>query len=108
MRRLETSLSLTGLQTTVGVQDGKLVAEYAADVAPSLDHTASLRNNDEYSKAGIRDSWWHCAHIPEIVILKMLKEDGFNVLASHPREIAKFLRRNKEKYGYLMTTRGQF
>lgn len=96
-----------GITTTIGVEDDKVVVKKEGDVAPSLDLTAALRADPDYSKNGIKKDWWHVAHIPEVAILKMLTEDGFDVCRSHPREIMNFLNRNKDKYGYLFTTEGR-
>jgi hypothetical protein len=99
---------LTGMRTTIGTQDGKLVVKQDQDVAPSLDHSTGLRNNNEYSAAGIKKNMWHCVHIPEAVALQMLMEDGFDVYTENARDVRKFLSRNKAKYGYLFTTAGKF
>ncbi len=96
-----------GLTTTIGVEDDKIVVKKEGDIAPSLELTSTLRNDTEYSKNGIKKDWWHVAHIPEVAVLKMLTEDGFDVLNSHPKEIVKFLKRHKYKYGYLFTTTGR-
>ncbi len=99
---------LTGLITTVGAQDGKLIHHYEADTAPTLDYTLDLRNSEDYTKRGIKRNWWHVGHISEVVGLKMLQEDGFNPWTAHASEIVAFLRKNKGKYGKLVTTEGQF
>jgi hypothetical protein len=97
----------SGITTTIGAEDGKMVVKKEGDVAPSLDLTSTLRNDADYSKNGIKKDWWHVAHIPEVAVLKILTEDGFNVLTEHPKEVMKFLNRNKHKYGYLFTTTGK-
>jgi hypothetical protein len=98
---------LTGLVTEIGAQDGKLVHRYTADVEPSLDYTQELRNDEDYSKRGIKKSWWHVGHIPEVVALKMLHEDGFNAWTANAKEVVAFLRKNREKYGKLIVTGGR-
>ncbi len=99
---------LSGLWTTYGAQDGKLVIKHDADVSPNLDFATERRNSDSYSSDGIKKGMWHCVHIPEIVAMKMLTEDGFDVYKENARDVRKFLSRNKEKYGYLFTTGGKF
>ena len=93
---------LTGLWTSVGFQDEKLIIKYQKDVAPSLDYTNALRNAPEYAKRGIKQNWYHMAHIDDAIILKMKSEDGFDCTTAHPREIIQFLKSHKEKYGYLL------
>jgi len=99
---------LTGLWTTIGTQDDKLVVKTEGDVSAAMDHATELRNDDEYSRVGIKKNWWHAFHIPTIVALKMISEDGFDPYKQPTEETFKFLRRNREKYGACLTTRGAF
>lgn len=108
MRIFEKSVDpFSWIVTTIGAEDGKMVVKTEGDASPSLDLTSALRSDPDYSKNGIKKDWWHVAHIPEIAVMKMLSEDGFNVCTAHPKEIVQFLKRNKEKYGYLFTTEGR-
>lgn len=99
---------LTGIWTTIGHQDGRLVIKADGDVSPHIDFSTKLRNADGYTQEGIKKGLWHCVHIPELIAMKMLTEDGFNVYTEPAREVRKFLSRNREKYGNLFTTRGAF
>lgn len=99
---------VTGLVTTMGTEDGKFVMQYEQDVAPSLDHALELRNDDDYSKAGIKKGLWQCVHIPDSALLKMKTDDGFDGWKASARELRQFLSRNKAKYGNLFTTGGKF
>jgi len=98
---------LTGMVTTIGTQDGKLVVKTEQDVTPSLEYSTELRNSDAYSAAGIKANWWHCVHIPQAVAMQMLTEDGFDVYKENAKDVRKFLRRNRAKYSNLFTTAGQ-
>lgn len=97
---------LTGLTTTVGSEDGKLVIHTDADVEGALEYTKNLRNNPEYAREGVKRSWMHAAHIPNVVCLKMKMEDGFDPTTAHPKEIVAFLNKHKDKYGYLFARTG--
>jgi hypothetical protein len=59
-------------------QTNESVIETVQDVEPYLEVASILRNDDSYSKDGIKRDWWHFAHVPNIVIDKMLNEDGVN------------------------------
>lgn len=98
---------LSGITTTIGSEDDKLVVKYDADVTPSLDHATKLRNAPEYSASGIKNNLWHTVHIPEIVALKMKMEDGFDCYAASAKEVRQFLARNRDKYGNLFVTAGK-
>jgi hypothetical protein len=97
---------ITGEVTTVGSQDGKLVVHTDQDVGAALDYAKALRNDADYAKLGIKKSWMHAAHIPNVVVLKMKLEDGFDCMTAHPKEIVQFLNKNKAKYGYLFAKEG--
>lgn len=98
---------LTGVTTTVGTEDDKLVLKYDGDISTSLDYTAELRNDPEYSKRGIKKDFWHTIHIPVVACLKMKMEDGFDVYSATAREVRQFLVKNRDKYGYLFVTEGK-
>jgi hypothetical protein len=95
---------LTGVKTTYGAEDGKMIVKTEQDVAPHLDYTQALRNDPDYAKRGIKQNFQHIGHIPNSVVAKMLTEDGFDVMRFPAREVVKFLRKNWDKYGKLIVT----
>ena len=99
---------LTGIWTTIGSQDDKLVVKYDGEVGDSLDYSKELANDDDYSRAGIKNGWWHAFHIPPVIAMKMIVDDGFDPYAQPAKETFKFISRNREKYGHCLTTRGKF
>ena len=99
---------LTGVKTTYAAQDGKLIVKTEQDVAPHLDYSIGLQNDPEYAKQGIKKNFQHIGHISNVVIAKMLTEDGFDLLRAHTSEVFAFLRKHRDKYGYLITTAGKF
>lgn len=99
---------LTGIWTTLGTQDDKLVIKYDGDVSSALDHNKALANSDDYTKIGIKKGWWHAFSITPMLAMKMITEDGFDPYSQPAKETFNFLRRNKEKYGHCLTTRGNF
>lgn len=99
---------VTGIRTTIGTQDDKLVVKYDGDVSQAVDHATQLRNSDDYTKVGIKKNWWHAFSISPIVAMKMITEDGFDPYKAPARETFAFIRRNRDKYGACLTTRGQF
>ena len=52
--------------------------ETVQDVSKVMDMIGEVRNDEEVTKKAIKDGWWHYAHLPDIVILKMIQEDGVN------------------------------
>lgn len=63
--------------TTTVEEDGKSVIHYDQEVQPHLDLAARCRNerDKDFDK---HDDIHHVAFIPDIVIMKMLTEDGVN------------------------------
>ena len=73
------------------------------DVSPILEANKQLANDDSVTKNGIKDSWWHYAQIPNIVIEKWLNEDGVNLYdKNHQKRVFQLL--NQPEYRYLKTT----
>lgn len=108
MRIFENSFDpLTGVQTIIGAEDGKMVVKTLQDVAPHLDYSNALRNAPAYAKAGIKKSFMHAVHIPDAVGMKMKTEDGFDMYSASARELRDFLRKHRDKYAYLFVTEGR-
>lgn len=73
------------------------------DVTKFVEAGKTLQNDDEYSKAGIKKSWWHYAIIPNIVSHKWLIEEGINIFdKNHEKKV--FQKLNSPEYRYLKTT----
>lgn len=97
----------TGITTTIGTEDDRMVVKSDADVSAALDYAQKLRNAPDYSADGIKRGMWHTVHIPDIAILKMKMEDGFDAYSATARELRQFLNKNRDKYGYLFVTEGK-
>jgi hypothetical protein len=68
----------TGLITTTDFQDGKNFVGYEQDVSKHLDHAARLRNDPDYWRRGVKESFAHAAFVPDYVILDMRERFGVN------------------------------
>lgn len=53
--------------------------ETVQDVEPYLEIAKASRNDENYSKDGIKAGWWHLAFLPDSIILKMWNEDHVNI-----------------------------
>jgi len=58
---------------------------YEQDVEPAREMCQDLRNDPEYSKAGIKKDWWHTAHYQPVDVMEMMKRFGINPM-THPKE----------------------
>lgn len=98
--------TFTGLKTTYAVEDGELRLNYEQNVAPAYERLRTLREADGYKKNGIKNGMMHALSIQPVDVMRMLSEDGFNVMAASADEILKFCRRNKDKYGHCFAAKG--
>lgn len=79
--------------------------EVVQDVSLAMDMAQALRNHDSYSKEGIKQDWWHLAHIPDSIILKMKFEDGVDVYDRNDwPAVGRLL---NDKYSKFKTTSGK-
>jgi NOL1/NOP2/fmu family ribosome biogenesis protein len=73
------------------------------DVRLLLEQNKALQNDENYSKQGIKDGWWHYASYPAIIIEKWINEYGVNVFdKNHQKKV--FELTNRPEYRYLKTT----
>lgn len=58
--------------------DGKTVITYTTDVDMDsvTDVTRKFANDDSYTRRGIKEEFWHYAHVPNFIALKWLTEEG--------------------------------
>lgn len=55
---------------------GATTFETRQDVSGILDSNKAMANDDEYTRSGIKDEWWHFASIPVVVQEQWLREYG--------------------------------
>ncbi len=104
MDKIDQTLSPDGLLTTTFTSelDGKRHVNYRQDLEPHVEHATALRNDDEYTRQGIKKGWLHAAHIPDIVIIE-LRQIGIDVFRAGAREIVAGMKRLSKDH--LLTTR---
>jgi hypothetical protein len=84
---------------------GDVHIETLQDTETSLDWSRKLRNDDEYTKKGIKNEMWHYAHIPIVVQVRWLSEYGMENWPMKPgNEKLLFKLLNSRDWGYLKTT----
>ena len=84
---------------------GNSIVETLQDVEGHLDHTNELRNDDQYTKDGIKQGMWHYAHIPNVVQMRWLSEYGSKNWPMRPgNEKLLFKLLNSPEWKYLKTT----
>jgi hypothetical protein len=73
------------------------------DVSQILDSNKVLQNDEQYTKDGIKNDWWHYAHIPLSIVHKWLVEEGINAFSKDDARKV-FQKLNSPEYRYLKTT----
>ena len=58
---------------------GQWHIETVQDTQPSLEAAKAMRNDSEHTKQGIKNGMWHVAHFDNVVITKMMNEEGVSV-----------------------------
>lgn len=94
----------TGVVTQHGFADDKLVIRKDMDLQPLIEQSTAMRNDDDYSKQGIKRGFFHVASVDPITQIDLLKI-GVDLFRASPKEILAGLRKlNKD---HLITTRKQ-
>lgn len=99
---------LTGMQTEIGFEDGKMLVRYTQRTQEHNEQNAAMRNDDEVTRHGIKNDWWKVASISNADCMRMIVEDGFDPFKANGKELRAFLVRRKDKWGHCLTTRGRF
>ena len=108
-RRLLDYDPYSGLYTyhTYDPDTDKTYIEYEQDLEPLIEFNKSLQKDDQYSKDGIKNEWWHIACIPPVIQHKWLKDYGIDIYnKDHWKAVMKKLR--EPEWKYLRTTNGRF
>jgi hypothetical protein len=82
--------------------DDKLVIQTYQDIEPNIEQATAMRNDDDYTRQGIKKGFAHMATIPAVVVNELLIA-GVNVYTAPAKEIIAGLRRIKKEY--LITTK---
>lgn len=97
------STDASGLTQHIDIADGKFSVHTSQDVAPILENNLLLRNDEDYSRSGIKKGFWHAATIPTVIVHKWMKE-GVNVF--DPKQVREVnAKLNSPEYAYLKTTK---
>ena len=95
---------LTGITTYFDyTADDQMILTEEQDVTPILDSVAELRNDEDYSRNGIKNDMWHYARVPLVVVMDMKNRFGVDMMAPKPdwKSIFKIINR---EYPWLKAT----
>ena len=94
---------LTGLRTQIVTSelDGKMHANYTQDLAPLVDFATALRNDEDYTRQGIKRGLMHVGTFDAVTIIE-LRKLGVDFYTASAKEIVAGVKKlNRE---YLLTT----
>lgn len=93
---------MSGLETFTHLEGDSMHVTYKQDIETNIEMTRAMRNDDSYWRDGVKNSFVHVSHIPNVVVSELLKI-GVNVYrCSLKEQIAGLKKLNKE---HLITTR---
>ena len=93
---------MTGLQTISRLDhEGVMHTTYKQDLEAALERSRAMRNDDDYWKQGVKNSFVHIATIPDVVVLE-LRKLGINVYRDPIKAIVSGL--HKLNKPHLLTT----
>lgn len=95
---------ITGLSTYYEIDgEGNELLHYVGDAEPVIEQNKILQNDNDYTKQGIKDGWWHYGSIPAGLQMKWLVEEGIDIYDEHhmPRILKKL---QDPQYRYLKAT----
>jgi hypothetical protein len=106
MKRLLDYNPATGVKEIFHHDDitGEWAIETQQDVSAQLEAAKDMRNDPENTKQGIKNGNWHYAHLTDLVMYKMINEDGVNPL--DPNNTTKVGQLIDSKYEYCKVTNG--
>ena len=67
---------LTGHKCVMTVEDGKTYITNEQDATSIIESATELRNDTDYSAAGIKNDMWHYARVPLDTLLEMEQKHG--------------------------------
>lgn len=104
MKRLIDKDPFTGIETwheyDHAEKKTKIYYVPTRDLDPALDYCKALANDEEHTKHGFKEDWWHYGFVPDSVRLKWFVEEGipFSDAQAYNRKL------NQPEYKYLKTT----
>lgn len=109
MKRLLDHDPITGITEWFHYDEatGQRHVETVQDVEPFIELCKTLRNDEEYSKRGIKNEMWHYAKIPMVVEDKIRREHGIDINMMDQDKFFKFMQIIETDYPYLKTTTKQ-
>lgn len=99
---------ITGLRTWFDYDASTDTTElyYDQEVDDILELNKAMANDEDYSKNGIKQGWWHIGSIPASLIMKWRVEEGIDVYnKDHTKRVLAKL--NDADFSRLKTTSGK-
>jgi hypothetical protein len=108
MSIVDRQISPTGLITDIGFEDGKMHVHYSQNQNPLHELNQLQRNDDQMTRDGIKNDLWKVGSLSEVDCMRLITEDGIDPYTANTKDLFKHLRRHKDKWGHVFTTRGRF
>lgn len=74
------------------------------DVEPFREYAKNLRNDEEYTRQGIKNNFWHVGTLPLIVVHRWHKE-GFDITKADTKSLMAKIASDPDAQSYLTTNK---
>lgn len=105
---VDRQISPTGLITDIGFEDGKMHVRYTQNQDPLHELNQLQRNDDQMTRDGIKNDLWKVGSLSEVDCMRLITEDGIDPYTMPTAALFAHLRKHKDKWGHVFTTRGRF
>ena len=105
---VDRQISPTGLITDIGFEDGKMHVRYTQNQNALHEQNMHQRNDDQMTREGIKKDLWKVGSLSEVDCMRLITEDGIDPYKASAKELLQHLKRNKDKWFHVFTTKGRF
>lgn len=104
MEKLGFDVGPDGVVRQYALDGEKLVVDTSQDISANVEHAKRLRNDEDYWRKGVKDSWAHALHIPAGVQMELYKI-GVDIMRAPLKDIVSGLKRIDKLDACLATTK---
>lgn len=84
--------------------EAQALIHQSQDVEPYLEYAKAMRNDEEYTRQGIKNNFWHVGTLPMIVVARWAKE-GFDITTADTKSLMAKIQSDPMAQGFLTTNK---
>ena len=82
----------------------KAIVHTTQDVEPYIEYAKRMRNDEEYTRQGIKNNFWHVGTLPMVIVHRWHKE-GFDISKADTKSLLAKIASDPEAQAYLTTNK---